>query len=127
MMTSCLTRGLHKILACRLAESVEVDNMQRGFKAEDGVAANLSFIKNMIQTAKTTSTPLYIGFIVFQESVRLCPTRRNLGSRRSCWLGQQQHPLPKDSLQELKNRSAGPGDNNIKRSGSGGPTISYIV
>ena len=68
MMTSCLTRGLHKILAHRLAESVEVDNMQRGFKAEDGVAANLSLIKNMIQTAKTTSIPLYIEFVDFKKA-----------------------------------------------------------
>ena len=65
-MTSCLTWGLHKILARQLVEVVQVDNVQRRFKAEGRVVANLSLIKNIIQPAKVNNTPLYIGFIDFK-------------------------------------------------------------
>ena len=67
-VTLVLTRGLHKILACHLARVVRIDKMQRGFKPEDGMVANLAIMKDLIWTAKREITPLYITFSDLQKS-----------------------------------------------------------
>ena len=41
--------------------------MQRGFKDEDGVAASLIIIKQLINAAKTTNQPQYVAFIDFRN------------------------------------------------------------
>ena len=51
-ITSVLTRGLHKLLAKRLNAIAPNDQLQRGFKAEDGVAGNLLTLKNILKAAK---------------------------------------------------------------------------
>ena len=67
-ISSTLTRGLHKILAKRLAASTNIDAMQRGLKAEDGVAANLLIIKSLLKAAKKTPSTVYVAFIDFKKA-----------------------------------------------------------
>ena len=44
-MISAMTESLHMILSGQLARVVQVGHMQRGFKQEDGVAANLAILE----------------------------------------------------------------------------------
>ena len=67
-MMSVLTRGLHKILARRMFRRVSTDEWQRGFKAEDGVAANLCILKHITNNAKSEVKPLYVAFIDFKKA-----------------------------------------------------------
>ena len=42
--------------------------MQRGFKNEDAVAANLLILQQLIKEVKTTPRPLYLDFIDFKKA-----------------------------------------------------------
>ena len=68
-ISSVLTRGLHKILAKRLTAIAPIDQLQRGFKAEDGVAGNLLTLKTILKAAKTRPSSAYIAFIGLQKSL----------------------------------------------------------
>ena len=67
-ISSVLTRGLHKILARRLTAIAPIDQLQRGFKAEDGVAGNLLTLKTILKAAKTGPSSAYIAFIDFRKA-----------------------------------------------------------
>lgn len=67
-VTSVVTRGLHKILARRLAERIPTSSSQKGFKAEDGVSANLLVLEELIDKAKANPSSLYLGFIDFKKA-----------------------------------------------------------
>ena len=51
-----------------MSRVVEIDDAQKGFKAEDGVAANLSIIKDLVRTAKAEKRPLYVAFVEFRKA-----------------------------------------------------------
>ena len=63
-MTSILTRGLHKILVHRLAGAVQIDPVHRGFKPENGVAAN----EGPRLDSEGDQSPLYVAFIDFRKA-----------------------------------------------------------
>ena len=67
-ITSVLTRGLHKLLAKRLNAIAPIDQLQRGFKAEDSMAGNLLTLKNILKAAKTRPSSAYIAFIDFRKA-----------------------------------------------------------
>ena len=47
---------------------VQVGHMQRGFKLENGVAANLAILKDLVRAAKRETTPLYVAFVDFRKA-----------------------------------------------------------
>ena len=67
-VSSVVNRGLHKMMARRIQDLVPIGEMQRGFKNEDAVAANLLILQQLIKEVKTTPCPLYLAFIDFKKA-----------------------------------------------------------
>lgn len=67
-VTSVVTRGLHKILAKRLADRMPTSARQKGFKAEEGVSANILILKNLLSQAKKEQKSLFLAYIDFKKA-----------------------------------------------------------
>lgn len=67
-ITPILTRTLHRVLARRLATEAPLPAEQRGFKKEEGCAANLMLLAHAIHQAKTGPRNLYLAFLDFKKA-----------------------------------------------------------
>ena len=94
-ITPILTRILHRVMAKRLATHVPLPRSQRGFTAEEGCAANLLLVRELIMRAKVELKPLYLAFLDFKKAfdsvghpaIRMACLRRGTGEKFSAYMG----------------------------------------
>ena len=55
-------------MARRLMQRLPAEQRQKGFKPEEGVAANTTLLKRIFAAAKARPTPLYAAFIDFRKA-----------------------------------------------------------
>ena len=67
-VTSLLLRTFNKIIAARLMKAAPLPSRQKGFAPEEGVAANLLLIQELIKERTTNNDSLCIAFIDFQKA-----------------------------------------------------------
>ena len=67
-ISSVLLRTLHKIVARRLQRAAPLPTQQKGFAAEEGVAANLVLVSELIKDAQDHKRPFCCAFIDFRKA-----------------------------------------------------------
>ena len=67
-VTSLLLRTFNKIIAARLMKAAPLPSRQKGFAPEEGVAANLLLIQELIKERTSKNDNLCIAFIDFQKA-----------------------------------------------------------
>ena len=67
-VTSLLLRTYNKILAARLMKAAPLPSRQKGFAPEEGVAANLLLIQELIKEHTKNNDSLCLAFIDFQKA-----------------------------------------------------------
>lgn len=67
-ITPLILRIFHRILAQRVSNTVKLPHFQKGFKREEGCASNILLLKNLVETAKSTPSSLYVAFIDFRKA-----------------------------------------------------------
>ena len=67
-VTSLLLRTYNKIIAARLMKAAPLPSRQKGFAPEEGVAANLLLIQELIKERTKNNDSLCIAFIDFQKA-----------------------------------------------------------
>ena len=67
-ITPVLTRTLHRVLARRLATLAPLPLSQKGFRKEEGCAANLLLVQQALRQAKAGPKSLYMAFIDFKKA-----------------------------------------------------------
>ncbi len=67
-ITPILTRTLHRAMAKRLATEAPPPPEQRGFKKEEGCAANLMLLVHAIHQSKTGPSSLYMAFLELRKA-----------------------------------------------------------
>lgn len=63
-----LTRTFHRVLSQRLATHAPLPLGQKGFRREEGCAANLLLVRRALEAAKSTPRSLYMVFIDFKKA-----------------------------------------------------------
>lgn len=71
-ITSLLLRIYHKILVARLMAATPLPMDQKGFAPEEGVAANILLLQELINSATSKKTNLCVAFIDFYKGFRFC-------------------------------------------------------
>lgn len=59
---------IHKIRVKRLGTLAPLPAQQKGFKPEEGCAANLTLIRSMVNAAKSGPRSLYVGWVDFKKA-----------------------------------------------------------
>ena len=67
-ITSLLLRIYHKILVARLMAAAPLPMEQKGFAPEEGVAANILLLQELINSATSNKTNLCVAFIDFKKA-----------------------------------------------------------
>ena len=67
-ITPVLTRTLHRVLAKRLNTLAPLPLSQKGFRKEEGCAANLLLVRQALRHAKAGPRSLYMAFIDFKKA-----------------------------------------------------------
>lgn len=58
---SVLVRGLHRILAKRLGQALEIDQRQRGFRSADGCADNIFLLDTLLRYHRSPFKSMYMA------------------------------------------------------------------
>ena len=67
-ITPVLTRTVNRVLARRVSTWAPLPRSQRGFREEDGCAANILLLKAALRHAKAAPSPIYMAFIDFKKA-----------------------------------------------------------
>ena len=67
-ITPIITRTIHRLLSKRLHTLAPLPGRQKGFKAEEGCAANIALLKAMVKQAQTKAENLYVAWIDFKKA-----------------------------------------------------------
>ena len=94
-ITPILTRVLHRVLAKRVSTHAPLPQSQRGFKREEGCAANIMLVRQAISQAKAAPKSLYMAFLDFKKAfdsvghpaIRKACLRWGLGEKFSNYVG----------------------------------------
>jgi len=67
-ITPLITRIIHKLLAKRLNHVAPLPWQQKGFKQEEGCAANIAIIRALVRQAQQQPSSLYVAWVDFKKA-----------------------------------------------------------
>ena len=67
-ITPIVTRIIRRLMARRLSEVAPLPHQQKGFKKEEGCAANIAVLRQLVRGAQKKPSNIFIGWVDFKKA-----------------------------------------------------------